>query len=162
MNLSNSLQINAPAEHVWQVVAHEFANISLWASGVPKSSINGAADVPDGASVGGRTCDVPGFGAVQETFIAYDEGAKTFTYAAEGGPFFMKSAHNSWRVKAIGDNKTEVSFSAQLELMPIFKMLMGWLLKRQLTAIVNDTTEELKYYIEEGKPHPRKVAKAAT
>ncbi len=79
MKLASTLHIKAPAERVWQVVAHDFANVSHWASGVPKSGINTVAEVPEGAKVGGRVCDVPGFGKINETFIAYDEAGMTFT-----------------------------------------------------------------------------------
>ncbi|MEM8862159.1 MAG: SRPBCC family protein [Chloroflexota bacterium] len=158
MKLSSILKINAPADRVWQVIAHDFANISHWASGVPKSTVNVSAAALDGATVGGRTCDVPGFGKVNETFTAYNEAAKSFTYEAEGGPFFLRSAHNSWQVSPLNEHETEVSLAAELVLMPVFRTLMAPILRRQLNKIVAETTEELKYYVETGEIHPRKRA----
>jgi carbon monoxide dehydrogenase subunit G len=156
MKLASQLKINAPAERVWKVVAHDFAQVGEWASGVAHSKANKNVPTPEGATVGGRVCNVPGFGTVTETFTSYDEVGKTYTFEATGLPFFVTKAFNSWRVRAVDANTTEVSFQAEMHLMPILGSLMAIPMKRQLTRLLDNATEELKYYMETGSIHPRK------
>lgn len=156
MKIASQLTINAPADQVWKVVAHDFAKVGEWASGVAHSKINTAAEVPHGATVGGRVCSVPGFGELTETFTDYDEKGKTYTYEATGMPFFIKSAFNSWTVRAIDAQTSQVSFEAEMNLLPIIGSIMAIPMKRQLARILNNATEELKYYVERGIVHPRK------
>jgi len=158
MKIERTLTINAPIVRVWQVVAHDFASVGEWASNVDESVVNINASTPNGATVGGRVCDVPGFGQLEETFIEYDEVGKTFTYDATGLPFFVKHAQNTWKVEAIDEQTTRVSFSADMALIPILGTLMSIPMKRQLITILDNVVEELKYYVEKGVPHPRKVA----
>ncbi|MEL6150237.1 MAG: SRPBCC family protein [Chloroflexota bacterium] len=158
MKLSSTVVINAPAEKVWQVVAHDFAKIGEWASGVEKSVINVEAATPEGATVGGRVCSVPGFGQIRETFTEYDEAGKTFTYEATGMPFFVTSAHNGWAVQAIDANTSRVSFNLEMNVLPLVGTLMAIPMKMQLTKLLDEATEELKYYVEIGEIHPRKQA----
>lgn len=158
MKLSQDLTINAPADRVWRIVAHDFAKIGQWASGVAHSTINKVADIPEGAVVGGRVCAVPGFGEIHETFTAYDETSKTFTYDATGLPFFVRRAENEWVVQEIDSNTTRVSFSADMELLPVIGSLMAIPLKYQMTKLLQNAVEELKHYAETGEIHPRKQA----
>ncbi|MEL6405714.1 MAG: SRPBCC family protein [Chloroflexota bacterium] len=161
MKLARQTVINAPASEVWRVVAHDFAKIGTWATAVPKSVINTDVSIPEGAQVGGRICSVNGFGDIYETFTAYDEAGKTYTFEAVGMPFFVTSAHNTWQVKAIDQNTTHVSYEVEMKLMPIFNFLMSLPMKFQLNGLLDKTTEELKYFIEEGVPHPRKQKQLA-
>ncbi|MEM7348638.1 MAG: SRPBCC family protein [Chloroflexota bacterium] len=158
MKLSQDLTINAPVDRVWGIVAHDFDKIGEWASGVAHSTTNAEAVIPDGASVGGRVCSVPGFGDIHETFTAYDEEGKTFTYDATGLPFFVRRAENGWTIKAVGANRTRVSFSADMTLMPVIGTLMGIPMKSQMTKLLKNAVEELKHYAETGEIHPRKKA----
>lgn len=163
MKLASSLIINAPADDVWKVVAHDFHKIGEWASGVETSVINDAVHAPTDATVGGRVCTVPGFGQIRETFTEYDDANMQFTYEAKGLPFFVTDAQNGWTVEALGDNKTRVSFQANMQLVPVIGTLMAIPMKMQLIKLLDEATEELKYYVETGAIHPRKqklIAKA--
>ncbi len=102
-------------------------------------------------------CDVPGIGQIQDTFVAYDEAGKTFTYEATGLPFFVKQAHNSWVIRAI----TDVTFQGNMMLLPVIASLMAIPMKMQLTRLLDNATEELNYYVETGEIHPRKQALVA-
>jgi hypothetical protein len=72
LHLKSQLTINAPAEKVWRILAHEFDTIGQWASAVPASQAVADLPAPAGAQVGGRVCAtaVRGFAAVQETFTS--------------------------------------------------------------------------------------------
>lgn len=155
-----TITINAPAERVWHIVAHEFANIGTWATAIPNSS--GLADlpVPENAHVGGRACQaaIPGFSTVHERFTYYDEANMRFGYAAIAGlPGFMQRAENNWSVRALTPEQSEVQIRGEMELYDPWGWFLGPLLQMQMGRTGKRTIEELKYYIETGQPHPRKV-----
>ena len=76
-------------------------------------------------------------------------------------PFFVKRLQNNWAVKADGADGATVEMEMEATLLPVFAQLMGPILKRQFNTVVSETIEELKFYIENGRPHPRKIAAMA-
>lgn len=56
LHLNNQTTIDASAQKVWHVLAHEFGNISQFASAIPESKP--VTDIPalQGVGVGGRVC----------------------------------------------------------------------------------------------------------
>ncbi|MCA9890338.1 MAG: SRPBCC family protein, partial [Anaerolineae bacterium] len=157
MKLSREIIVNASADAVWKVLAHEFGSVGEWASGVAHSVANHALAIPEGATVGGRVCQVPGFGELNESFTAYDEQGKTYTFEAKGLPFIVRAAHNTWRVQPLGNDKCRVSFAAEMQLMPVVGLLAAVPMRVQLGTLLKNAVEELKYYVETGSIHPRKL-----
>lgn len=153
--------VEASAERVWQILAHEYEHIGRWASAISHSvAVEAAEGAPDGAPICGRVCgnSVAGFGDITETFTYYDEATMRFGYAAtEGLPRFVKSATNNWSVRRLDDNHSEVTALGEIELPWFPGVLLAPLLKWQMGRLGQQTTEEFKYYVENGRPHPRKV-----
>ena len=71
--MHGNIQIDAPADVVWEVLAHRFGDIAEWAS-IMKSS-KGIVDEssPVDAPVSARVCKANGFGEVREELRDYDE-----------------------------------------------------------------------------------------
>src|SRR2546426_7885344 len=160
IRLKGHITINAPAEKVWRVLAHGFGNIGQWASAIPQSRAVTDLPAPAGAEVGERVCStaVPGFGDVQEQFMYYEEQAMRFGYqATEGRPSFLKHAENHWVVRPRGPSTSVVEARAEIEV----SLFPGWflapLMKLQMRRAGVQLFEELKYYVEHGQPHPRKL-----
>jgi Polyketide cyclase / dehydrase and lipid transport len=160
LHFSNQITINAPATKVWRVLAHEFASIGQWVSAIPHSQA--VTDIPalDGAQVAGRVCAtaVPGFDAVQEQFMYYDEQAMRFAYqATDGRPWFVKRAENHWVVRSLGPQISVAESRAELELSLFPGVFLSPLLKLLIGRVAAQFSEELKYYVEHDQPHPRKL-----
>ena len=163
MQLQKTLRVNRDADHVWGIVAHEFEKVGEWSSGVVSSGENTEAIAPEGAHVGGRVCDVPGIGDLKETFTAYSEENKRFTFEVTGMPSFITKAQNTVTVKPAGANASEVSLNILMETNAIGK-IMGPMFKIRLTSTLNTFLDELKDYAEHGKVSAKKqkqLAKAA-
>lgn len=151
--------VEASAERVWQVLAHEYGNIGKWASAIPQSASIFDGSAPDGAPACGRVCgnNVAGFGDVTERFTYYDEKAMRFGYeATEGLPSFVHSAVNNWSVRPLDPSRCEVTARGEVELPWFPGFLVAPMMKWQLGRLGKQTTEEFKYYVENGRPHPRK------
>ncbi len=164
MKVIESLQINAPASEVWHIVAHEFENVSKWASDVDHSVKASNRAILEGADVGGRVC-LSKYGEITEGFIHFDEAGMTFTYDAEGGavPFFIKRTKNTTKVEPKGDHTCIVSIGPEVEFLPIIGLIVRFPMQMFMRTVLRNTLEELKHYAETGEVHPRKaqaIAKA--
>lgn len=163
MKFQKSIAVNADADRVWEVVAHDFADVGLWSSAVAASGPNLEAATPDGATVGGRVCATPGFGDLTETFIAYDEAGKSFTFRAAGLPSFITLAQNHVTVAPQGPERSEVTLSITMETNALGKV-MGPMFAVKLKATLTTFLGELKAYVETGQISAKKqkmLAKAA-
>ena len=152
--------IDAPASKIWSVLAHDFADIGRWATIIPDSKPDPTVSAPEGATVGARVCSnlVPGFGDVREEFLTYDEEGKRFSYrATDGLPSFIENAVNNWSVRPLGPNQSVVEARGEVQMRLIPGLLLAPFMKLQLGRSAAQVGEELKYFIEQGQPHPRKL-----
>lgn len=160
LHLNNQTTIDGAAQKVWRVLAHEFGNVGQFASAIPESKPVIDIPAPQGAEVGGRVCatNVPGFGAVQETFTYYDEGAMRFGYEPTAGrPWFIRHAENHWAVRSLGPQTSLVEARAELEMNLFPGVFLAPLLKLFMGRVGAQFAEELKYFVEHDRPHPRKL-----
>jgi hypothetical protein len=78
------------------------------------------------------------------------------TYQAEQHPRFLKAARNHWRVQAIDQHRTQISLHATVQPRGV----LGWsaylLLRVQLARVATGFLKDLRYYVEHGRPSPRK------
>lgn len=158
MELSSEVIIEAPASAAWAVLGECWAHIGLWAAPITSSSVDG--ELKAGAV---RTCHTARFGPVapsiiKERLLAFDGAARSFTYeSAAGMPGFIAAATNAWSVEPLGEGRCVVRTHAQVTL----KAPMSWfsfMLARSFKANGARVLEELKFRVEHGVPHPRKVA----
>jgi len=150
--------IEAPADAVWEVIAHQFDRVGEWATAIPTSTASVGINANVGAPVMGRVCftDVQMVPEVEERIVAYDEADRSLTYEGHGLPKFIKTARNNWHVEALGHRRSRVSLEATLEPRGILGRLMYVLLRLQLTRIGPQFLSDLEHYIEHGEPSPRK------
>lgn len=162
MQFTMSKIIEAPADQVWKVVAHEFSDIGSWSSAVASSR---QADVtaPDGAPVGGRVCTTPGFGDLDETITHYSEENRELTFEVSGMPSFVTLARNHATVRPVGADRSEITFAATIETNAIGK-IMGPMFSLKLKSTLSTLLDELADYVEDGqvsKKKAKQLAKAA-
>jgi hypothetical protein len=155
MEFKKNLNINATADRVWGVVAHDFDRVGMWSSGVASSGPNIAAHVPDGATVGGRICATPGFGDLKETFTEYSEENKQFTFVVSGMPSFITLAQSTVQVQATGLESASVSLHIEMETNALGRV-MGPMFAIKLKTTLNTFLDELKVYIENDEVSSKK------
>jgi Polyketide cyclase / dehydrase and lipid transport len=161
MRIARDLEMDVPADRVWQVLANDFAKIGEWYSGVHRSQVKLDPEAPEGAACAGRISRVPGLGEIHETFTSYDPSNKTFAYEVTGMPFFVKGASNSFAVATIDGGRSRVSLEAITHFAPVVGWLMVLPMKLQLSKLMGQLLEELKHYVEKGEIHPRKAESIA-
>ena len=150
--------IAADIEKVWEHIGPQYAHVGKWASAVYDSKAIKGSAVANTAPVAGRVCETS-LGPFEERIVQYDQSSKSLAYQAKGKkmPFFVKLLQGSWQLSTLSSGKTEVTMSLEAELLFPFSMLMGWIMKRQFSQVINETLEELKYFIEHNNVHARKL-----
>ena len=139
MELQIKQEINASADKVWSVLAHQFAEISEWAPNIKSSRVIEMSEVPaefkvaKDAPVPGRVTPNP-LGDVTEVLSEYSEENKTFKFEAAGpAPIFSYGA-NTTRVVDQGTNRCLVTFDLQLTPNGIFNLFSPLLKRRFKTS----------------------------
>lgn len=158
LKVRKSIYIDIPREELWKITALDFGNIAQWSAGVIESTANGTGQ--NGAVCNERVCQpsYKGFKATTERFTDYDSQNYQFTYQiAQGLPGFVNFAQNEWTHKSKGKG-TELTMSVKMEVKGVMGMLMGGLMKKNMSKILFQNLEELKVYAETGEQHERKKA----
>lgn len=159
MEIARSVTINAPAADVWDLLANRFHEVAQWASIINES--DALSTTTGNAGIADRVCDTPD-GVFKEQMTSFDEERRTFSYLAyEGLPGFVREGGNTWGVRDIGGGKSEVNMRMKFDLNPIADVLMGWMLKRQMSKAGEGVLDDLKVFMESGSVSERKrVAQA--
>lgn len=158
MNVSGEIVINKPVQDVWEIVGNQFGEAYRWGSVLKHTKTHGRQ--LHGVVCDMRTCDIAGIGTIKEKILEFDPQRHVLAYeVVEGFPFFVKRGVNQWRLIAEGSS-TRLTINAEIETSGIVGLLMAPMMKMQMSSIMKKTREDLKYYVENGKPHPRKVKAA--
>jgi len=156
MKFSKQIKINAPAEKVWNILGRDFENVGKWATLVGHSEINTEAAVVNGSHVGGRLCSTS-IGKISEEFTEYDDQNMSFSFKGIITSKLFTKVISSNKVTAIDENTSKVTATPQIDLT-FLGTLMSPLIKLQLGKSVDEGLEDLKYYVENGKPSPAKLS----
>ena len=159
MQVRRRIVVNQSIDSVWQVVAIDFDKIGDIITAVNSSALDHTIQpLVEGAPAGGRVCSTDNLGEIKEIITRFDERKKLLSYQADvsGLPKFVKNLENNWSLNSLGDNKTEIKMRIEGNLAGI-GVLMTPVMKVWLGKIGQKTLEEVKYYAETGKIHPRKV-----
>ena len=155
MKLHVETEIDAPADKVWEIIAHQFGDIAEWAATVKKSHVVNASKYPEfkpasTAPVSARETTTA-FATAVEIITEYSEEKRCLTFDAANLSPFMSSARNTQRVLAKGSEKSVISFDIQIGLKHIFNVATP-LLKSRFNKTMGGLQQELKQFAEIGTP----------
>jgi len=152
------IDINAPIEVVWKVVGTEFADAYVWSSGLKHSKALDTISL-NGSTTTKRGCDVEGFGKITEELFEYSNDEHFFSYEViDGLPGFISKSYNTWRLTSLEDGKTRVKMRLKVQTKGFLGWLLGWFVIKNAKNLIDESLEELKFYVETGKIHPRTIA----
>jgi carbon monoxide dehydrogenase subunit G len=163
MKLNRKTTVNRDAQKVWKVLAHDFDKAGEWMSAVPKSHKIIEGDSVEDSPMVGRVCELSTkadgpFADERITYYNEENMELHIRVVPKNGKIPVKENNVVMKVKSVGVGQSEVSWSSDIDLKTVGKVLYP-MLKMGLTKAFNELLEELKYFVEEGKPHPRKLAK---
>ena len=156
MEINKEIAINKSVSEVWNLIGNRFSDAHLWARGLTHSEGFGSAG-KDGAPCQNRVCDVPGFGIIKEKIEKFDAKNQILSYSViEGFPSFISSAVNTWTLKRLSEDKTLVSMKLSMKTRGFKGLIMGPLMKMQISKLTAGVVNDLKVYLETGSPSPVK------
>lgn len=163
VRVSSETIIDASADRVWEIVAHQFARIGEWATAIPASRPSPQAPGVPEAPVAGRVCatGLPIVRSVEETIVGYDEANRSLTYTGGGLPRFVSDARNRWTVIAVDDRRARVRVEATIEMRGIIGIVVAVPFRFWAARVGSKTLDDLKHYVEQGRPSTRKERQLA-
>jgi hypothetical protein len=156
MKILKEVIIGAPAEKIWDIVGHNFAKIGNWDGSVSNSVVNNDFPKVNGSPCGGRVCETS-FGTIKEKFTAYDENSMTFSFQGDITSKVFSNVMNTVTVVPMGKKKSKIIASPNVDLTFLGK-IMSPLIKSGLGSAIKKGLEDLKYFAENNKVSPRKLA----
>jgi hypothetical protein len=163
MITTKKISINASSNAVWKIFATDFENAHIWMAGVPNSFGKELGKRHEGANSAGRVCELDSKAnglKAYETILNVDEKLKTMLVRItfKNAPFLIPIIANNadFNVTDTTEGKSEVVFTVTSELKPIAYLFFP-LIKLGLGVFIKQIIEELKFYVENGTPHPRKL-----
>ena len=156
MRIIKELSIAKPVEEVWEVLGNQFGEIDNWASIISHSEVSGQAILP-GVNYSIRSTKTTQ-GDTQQELTGFNPDKHEISYKSiSGTPAIIKQVSAHWSLKKEGENNTHLmlDFTAEMKglgfiLAPIAKIKLG--------KVGDVLLDDFKYYVENGKPHPRKVS----
>jgi len=151
MKIKVELTIKKPIQDVWEVMGNQFGYADKWSSNFKTCKPGGAAKF-SGLEYSLRDTSTDRGNTIQE-LTAFDPDKYTLSYIiTKGAPEIAKMAGADWFLTTESENLTMVSLDFILEpKMPLAEE-METKIKMGLTASVKELAEELKFYLETGKP----------
>ncbi|MEQ9297125.1 MAG: SRPBCC family protein [Cyclobacteriaceae bacterium] len=160
MDIRQEIIVNRPAAEVWEVLGNQFSDAYKWARGLDHSKGHGTPSFDD-APCGNRTCQVPGFGQIEEVIRKFESENHVLSYeVTKGFPGFISSAVNTWTLVPQGLS-TKVMMHMQMQTTGIKGALMGPMMKMNLNKLITGVVKDFKTYVETGKPSAQKAKEIA-
>ena len=152
MKIIKKISIGKPVEDVWEVLGNQFGEIDKWASLIKKSEVSDQKLSPGVV----RSTETTG-GPTKQELTAFIPEKHIISYKAiSGTPFFFKAVRAEWSLSK-NQNNTHLTLDFEVKFKGIGGMLSP-IVKKKLGKVGDELLEEFKYYVENGKPHPRKIS----
>lgn len=154
MFITKAKRVSVSSEDVWISVGENFGKISSWAAGVTTSHMK----KPD-ADLNGNTrvCEVPGMGTLVEEIDLVDHDRRKLGYLINGMPSIVARCYNTMEIRHLSTSQSEVVITWDVTTKGVMGKIMQPMMKMQLSGATEKLLEEMKTFLETGKPHARKV-----
>jgi len=157
MEIKKEITIGKSIDEVWEVLGNQFGEIDKWSSLIHSSTVSGEGKF-DGVNYSIRSTGTTQ-GDTQQELTSFNPGQHSLSYKAIAGtPFFIKSVNATWALSEVNDNITRLNLNLIIETTGLMGVILGPVAKMKLTKLGDDFLDDFKYYVENGKPHARKVA----
>ena len=144
IEISKRATIGVDADRLWSILADEFDRVGEWARAVDHSAANPTAVAPEGANVGGRVCQAPGFGAIDATFVSFDPEMRSYAFRASASkiPSFVENITNHTSVRPVGPDRSEVIVKITADANGIRGALVKPMMERKFSAAIDGLIED--------------------
>jgi uncharacterized membrane protein len=155
MDIKKTLIIGKPIAQVWEVLGNQFGEISKWSSLIKESKVYGDSKLAD-LDYSIRETNTKN-GITKQEMISFDPKKYSLSYKSiSGTPAIIKEVRAHWRLTKKDANSTGLFLDFSSDMKGIGYLLEPFA-KIRLGKVADELLDELRYYLENGKPHPRKL-----
>ena len=152
MKIVKEASIDKSVDDAWEVLGVQFGGIDKWASYMRRSELSGELDIG-----GVRALETAG-GPVKQQLTSFDPEQHSLAYKAiAGSPFFAKSTNVKWSLAQNTGNNAKLTVGFEIVFKGITVILTP-VVKKKLGKVIDEMLQEFKFFVENGQPHPRKIA----
>lgn len=155
LQITETIDINAPADDVWKRIA-KLDDVQNFVDSVTKSYYS--SDQKEGVGAE-RTCEVQGFGTLVEEIVDWKDG-ETLTYTVDGMPPFVKHAQSTWRLERKNDFQTKVIVTSLMDTRygPFGRLMENLAMKPRITKLLRGALVQFKDYVEQSSSQQEAAA----
>lgn len=156
IHVKKELVIDKDINAVWEVMGVQYTEVHLWSTNFKDSKAGGKPKL-SGLDYLHRITQTDRGETIQELDNFDSENYSLTYHISEGTPAIANSAVGIWSLTPIESNKTKVILEFQMETNGFKGLMLSSIIKLKLGKSAMGIAEELKFYVENGEPHPRKV-----
>lgn len=159
LEVTKKTEVNVSADRLWSILADDFDKVGDWSRAVDSSGPVASGEIPEGSAMSGRVCEAPGFGAIDESFVAFDAEQRTYAFTATASkiPSFVRNITNHTSVKALGANRSEVQMTVTADLDGVRGALVKPMMARKFGGTLGGLMEDITVYAESGNISDKKT-----
>jgi hypothetical protein len=162
LQVTKTFNIDTDPHSLFEKLTTEFTEVANWASGIESSGPDPQYQpIADGVP-GGRVCQVPGFGSVEEELVRYEPESHTFAFTvnAEKIPSFVSDLKNTWSLRPVGQ-ATAVTMNLTANVSGPLGAIMKPMMRRKFDKALEAIGADLASIVESGKVSGRKAKELA-
>ena len=160
MEIKRTFTVNKSIDATWAVLGNDYGGAYKWGTGLYHTEGKGTPTL-SGAEFDQRYCET-NVGNITEKVLVFDPKSYQLSYEViDGFPGFVKSGVNTWTLRQLSPNKTEVSVHFVAVLGGIVGTIMKPIMNWQLSKSFDQVLEDFKVYVETGKPSATKAKELA-
>ena len=142
---------------VWEVLGNQFTEPHLWAANFKTSKPGGSPKLA-GLTYLHRATTTESGDNWQE-LDTFDPTTHSLSYhISKGVPPIAKSGIGSWKLTKVSASETRLNVDFTLVTKGLPGFIMSPIISKKVAKASAEIVEEFKYYVEKGKPHPRKLS----
>jgi hypothetical protein len=156
LHFEEEVLINKGIDESWEVLGNQFSEAHLWSTNFKSSKPGGMPKLNGLDYLHRETMTEKG-----ENFQELDEfdpdNYKLSYHVSRGVPGIASSALGEWRLSKVSNEQTRLNVHFILETKGLLGFVMSPVISSKISNASTEIAEELKYYLENDKPHPRKL-----
>ena len=157
LQFNEEVTINKPIDEVWEILGNQFTKPHLWASNFKSSKPGGDPKLP-GLTYRHRATVTESGDNWQELDLFDSKNYALSYHISKGVPSIAKRAVGDWRLTKISETQTQLNVDFILETKGLLGFVMSPVASKKVGKASTEIVEEFKYYVENEKPHHRKLA----
>jgi Asp-tRNA(Asn)/Glu-tRNA(Gln) amidotransferase A subunit family amidase len=156
MKVIKEVIIEKNIQDVWEVMGNQFGQVHLWSSNFLESKPEGESKF-EGLAYSSRKTLTERGETIQELDVFDANKYSLSYYITKGAPEFAEQTGAVWSLSSEGLNTTKATFEFSMVAKAMVNEEMASKIEMGLTRSASEMAEELKYYLENGQPHSRKL-----